>query len=477
MFKCDRENLRISFNEFHSFEDKDRPRYGEFCLLELKDGGYTAGSWSPNDCEKSKTGSFIRGTGDSVSSEEAAKWHSLERYDLTESLEKEGINWINLGVEEDEAVYSVQFEGFNLLEKGSLPACEQYCLLIMKDGSLASGRWDPLDDEDIGSFIYAPALASYGFEEVWAWTPLSPDDTFLMEQEREEEIRKEEEMNRNPSVDEKKLKYGTDIEAYYDKALEKLRKEYPWATKTQMKKCQVWEIVPLHGQYVFGQTERGWRGEKLVHEWTEGETADEFIDFLCEYTKGAVERSNPEAKFRYGTDINVYLEKAYDKVKKDYRWFDKKMLKDSAVYDIREVQGEKEFVCTYPCRSDYSVCDHGSAEEFIERIVNDYRRAALNADPVVDRYEVSFGHVEIHGWNLERYTFFKLKTGDYKVSVTAGDRVTGGSRDFFITPDCFEAKTYEEFLDRYLEIVPGYSFGLDKKDLLPDMKLKKFLGY
>ena len=63
------------------------------------------------------------------------------------------------------------------------------------------------------------------------------------------------------------------------------------------------------------------------------------------------------------------------------------------------------------------------------------------------------------------------------MSVTAGNRSTGGSRDFFITPDCFEAKTYEEFLDRYLEIVPGHSFGLGKKDLLPDKDLKEFLGY
>ena len=55
--------------------------------------------------------------------------------------------------------------------------------------------------------------------------------------------------------------------------------------------------------------------------------------------------------------------------------------------------------------------------------------------------------------------------------------MTGGSRDFFITPYCFEAKTYEEFLNRYLEIVPDYSFGLGKKELLPDNDLKRFLGY
>ena len=63
------------------------------------------------------------------------------------------------------------------------------------------------------------------------------------------------------------------------------------------------------------------------------------------------------------------------------------------------------------------------------------------------------------------------------MSVTAGDRTTGGSRDFFITPYCFEAKTYAEFLDRYLKIVPDYSFGLGMEELLPDNDLKRFLGY
>ena len=36
---------------------------------------------------------------------------------------------------------------------------------------------------------------------------------------------------------------------------------------------------------------------------------------------------------------------------------------------------------------------------------------------------------------------------------------------------------YEEFLNRYLEIVPDYSFGLGKKELLPNKDLKEFLGY
>ena len=121
--------------------------------------------------------------------------------------------------------------------------------------------------------------------------------------------------------------------------------------------------------------------------------------------------------------------------------------------------------------------DCGSAEKFIENVEHDYQTAALRANPVTAQYSVPFGKVDLHGWYLEKYVFSKLKTGDYKVYVQAGDRVTGGSREFFITPYCFEAKTYEEFLDRYLQIVPGGSFGIFKEDLLNDVKLKKFLGY
>ena len=121
--------------------------------------------------------------------------------------------------------------------------------------------------------------------------------------------------------------------------------------------------------------------------------------------------------------------------------------------------------------------NYSTAEDFIKCIEYDYENCALSNNDVIASYDVPFGHVDIHGWNLEQYRVYKLATGDYKVSVTAGNRSTGGSRDFFITPDCFKAKTYDEFLDRYQKIVPGSSFGLYKSDLLPDKKLKKFFGY
>ncbi len=471
MFKCNCKELRISFNEFHSIDEKSMPEYNEFCLLELKDGRFTAGRWMPRDV----SGEFIRGTADTVPAGEVSEWHSLERYDLTSCLEDGEINYINLG-EKKEKAHTVVFKDFRSLTGGDFPKSEQYCLLLMMNGGLAGGRWDQLDDKE-GLFIYAPALASYDMDEVWAWTALSPDDIFEAEEEQEREKKREEELNRHPSADPEKFKYGTDIGVYYEKALEKLRRDYPWASLAQMKKVKPWEIVPLHGQYVFGQTDTSYYGTAVVDEWKDGSSADEFIDFLCEYTREAVKNSDPKEKFRYGLDIKAYLERAYANVKKDYRWLTKKMLGKSWRYAIKQVDGDWEFVRAFKGERKYSVCDYGTAESFIQSVEHDYQNAALAANPAVDVYAVPLRRVEIYGWFLERYEFLKLKTGDYKVNVQAGNRTTGGNREFFITPSCFEADTYEEFLDRYLKIVPGRSFGLEKEDLLPDQKLKKFLGY
>ena len=244
-----------------------------------------------------------------------------------------------------------------------------------------------------------------------------------------------------------------------------------------MEKESKWEVFPVHGKYVFAIVSRSFGDPSVFNEWTEGNTADEFIDFLCRYTERSVKNSNPEEKFKLGLEIGPYLEKAFENTKKEYRWLNKGIVEDCR-YDIRKIKGDWEFVRIYDVASDEcSLYDCSSAEDFIERVGRDYQDAALSANTVVAEYQPKFGHVDLHGWGLEIYRFSKLQSGDYKVYVQAGDRVTGGGREFFITPYCFEAKTYEEFLDRYLEIVPGNSFGMHKKDLLPDKELKKFLGY
>ena len=166
-------------------------------------------------------------------------------------LENEEIGCINLR-DENSGDYYFEIAGFKSFKDGDFPKNEQFCLLILKDGTLAAGRWDKLGEKN-GQFIYASALASHSMKKVWAWTPLSSDEIFEREEAAERERLKEEELNRNPSADPEKFKYGTDINVYYEKALEKLRGEYPWATLAQMKKRQPnYVIVPRHGQYIFG---------------------------------------------------------------------------------------------------------------------------------------------------------------------------------------------------------------------------------
>ncbi|MBP5236797.1 MAG: hypothetical protein J6128_04605, partial [Clostridia bacterium] len=395
MFIVNYKDLRLSFNEFHEFTDRDLPQYGEYCLLELKNGDYTAGGWHPSGNGRTAAGKFIRGTADTVDSEEVARWHALDRYDLTESLEKEGVNWINIGREEEEGDRNVRFEGFKSFADKKKPKEEQFCLLIMKDGSLAAGRWNKWRHEAGGAFIYSSALASHSSDKVWAWTPLSSDAFFAMEVERENEKKREKKLNRNPVADPELFKYGTDINVYYEKALEKLRGAFCWATVPMMKKkTPVWQIAPLHGKYVFGQIEKNWYDDSdIVNPWTEGTTADEFIDFLCRYTHDKVEHSNPEEKFKFGTDIRVYLEKAFKNVKKDYHWLDKKMLRKTWQYDIRKVDGDLEFVRRYWDESEYSVYDVESAEQFIEWVEHDYQDRALRENKTVASYAPPFGHV------------------------------------------------------------------------------------
>ena len=64
MFKCNYKTLRLCFNVFHDVKANDLPEYGDYVLLELKDGRHTAGSWLPSDEYEEKkviSGSSARG--------------------------------------------------------------------------------------------------------------------------------------------------------------------------------------------------------------------------------------------------------------------------------------------------------------------------------------------------------------------------------------------------------------------------------
>ena len=99
MFNCDLKKLRISFIELHAAEDIARPEYGRYCLLELKDGKFTAGAWYPD--RTGENGEFSNGTSKEIPLDDVAGWQDMAVFDLTECLEKESLTQINLGTAEE----------------------------------------------------------------------------------------------------------------------------------------------------------------------------------------------------------------------------------------------------------------------------------------------------------------------------------------------------------------------------------------
>lgn len=156
-------------------------------------------------------------------------------------------------------------------------------------------------------------------------------------------------------------------------------------------------------------------------------------------------------------------------------------MEERCSYAIEERDGEYRFVEYFGNsrgRRDGNVLDCDTADEFISYVVSEWEMYVLEYDPVAASYDVPYDPVDTGGgWMLEVYRFNRLMTGDYSVDVQAGDRCTGSGRTFFIPPETFDAGTFDEFLDRYEEVVPGKHFGLFKEDLAGDMKLREFLGY
>lgn len=178
-------------------------------------------------------------------------------------------------------------------------------------------------------------------------------------------------------------------------------------------------------------------------------------------------------------DINSYIEKAIEKMKFTYPWVKRSMFRKEYTYAIEKENGRDVFVSYFKWSDgdiDREVLDC-SEEEFIDRIIDDNESWVEDANEVKNVFKIPFkGGTDAHGWTLERYEFRYHKLGGYSAFVQAGDRVTGGSRVFFIPPKWMDG-TFEEFLDKYLELVPGYAFGLFREDLEHVNGLRAFLGF
>ena len=183
-------------------------------------------------------------------------------------------------------------------------------------------------------------------------------------------------------------------------------------------------------------------------------------------------------KFPYGHDVNAYIEKAIEEMKFTYPWVKKDSLDKRYEYRIEKIKNRYEYISIYHWEDssvDRRILDM-DGERFIQEIIWNQEFKVQEQNPVKDTFEVpgQSGKV-LGGWHLERYEFRSHKLGGYSVFCQAGDRVTGGSRTFFIPPSYFEG-TYDKFLDKYIELVPA-SFGFTREELANIPELKKFLGY
>ena len=179
-----------------------------------------------------------------------------------------------------------------------------------------------------------------------------------------------------------------------------------------------------------------------------------------------------------GTDVEAYIDEALKRLKKKYPWAKKSLFQKNYRYTIEDVDGKKKFIKYYDWDDGTTkrYDDDWDGELFIQEIMEDQESYITNANKVKDVFDVRpHTGVQMHGWYLERFEFRSHILGGYSAFVQAGDRCTGGSREFFFTPEQMSG-TFEEFLDSNKELLSGH-FGLTRDYMEKFEGLKEFLGF
>ena len=182
--------------------------------------------------------------------------------------------------------------------------------------------------------------------------------------------------------------------------------------------------------------------------------------------------------FFLGTDVESYIGEALNRLKKKYPWADRSMFDKKYRYEIEEGKCGPEFVryFRWDKKNTDRYAEGWDGEKFIDRIILDQEDQIQYANEVVEELDVrpDYG-VDAHGWHLEIFKFRKHRLGGYSAYVQAGDRTTGGSREFFFTPDQM-AGSFEDFLQSNGELLSG-AFGLTADYMRKFKGLKEFLGF
>ena len=187
-------------------------------------------------------------------------------------------------------------------------------------------------------------------------------------------------------------------------------------------------------------------------------------------------------RFPYGYEIEPYIDKALERLKEVYPWAKKSMLKKEYSYSIEKINGKFKPVSVYKwdedsiTRNEYDF----DGEGLIDLIYNDNEFWIKSSNEIDEIYDIIDkvlvdGPININGWYLEKYEFRKHKLGGYSIFLEAGNRSAGSSRTEFL-PENFFKGTFDDFLDKYMELIPAH-FGFNKEELKTAKGLNEFLGF
>ena len=197
-----------------------------------------------------------------------------------------------------------------------------------------------------------------------------------------------------------------------------------------------------------------------------------FLQFFPNFA--AINHYVMNEKFPYGYDLNAYIDKAFEQMRADFPWATRDMIAEHTYYGIEKVGDDYQYVRYYSyCSPDILNVD---CEEFIRRLTLDHDWELETANPVKECIDVEAFNRCSGDWFLECYQIQKHEKGGYSVYVTAGNRSAGGSKTVFIPASYFKL-SWQEFLDKYLDLaIPG-SFYVGRADLERDPRIKEFLGF
>lgn len=185
-----------------------------------------------------------------------------------------------------------------------------------------------------------------------------------------------------------------------------------------------------------------------------------------------------DKKFPYGYDVSAYIDRAFEQMKADFPWAKREMIADSTNLGIEKIGDEYQYVA-YRSQYDGSLVPRSldiDSEEFLRRLTCDCDWELSRANPVKETIDVPAACACSGDWFLEFYRIQKHVLGGYSAYVQAGNRSAGGSRTFFI-PASYLKLPWEEFIGKYLELVPPCSFFVGRDDLENAPGLKEFLGF